>query len=210
MPDLRGSSPGRRGRRRDAGRSRDKKTWTGVVRTLTVLVAAALIVSAASTGATKDPLSLVLQRSDFPAKTKWRAARYASVDKSLAAAGFKAKSADYSAEIPRGPTETLFVSGRVVVLASAAEARRLFAQYRRDIALDLKLARAVRLPAYGDEQSAFTQTNPGVRADLRVRTGATVWRVEVRWGGVEKLTVAQALKELRTYATKLQRRVGRG
>jgi hypothetical protein len=180
-------------------------TWV-----LALTLAAVCAVSATAAGAAKDPLSLVLQRSDFPVKTKWRAARYPSVDKSLAAGGFKARSADYSAEIPRGSTETLFVGGRVIVLSNAGEARRLFAQFKRDIALDLELAKSVRLRAYGDVQSAFTQTSPGVRADLRVRKGATVWRVEVRWGGVEKLTIAQALTELKTYAAKLQQRIGTG
>lgn len=179
--------------------------------TLVALATAALCaVPASAGGAGKDPLSLVPVRSDFPAKTRWSAARSPSIDKSLAAAGLRARSADYSAEIPRGSTDTLHVRGRVVVLADAAQARRLFAQYKRDLALDLKVAKVVRLQAYGDEQSAFTQTNPGVRADLRVRKGAVVWRVEVVWGGVEKLTPAQALAELKTYAMKLKRRVGRG
>ena len=179
--------------------------------TLVALVAAAVCaVSASAGGDAKNPLSLVLQRSNFPAKTRWTAARYPSIEKSLADAGFQAKAADYLAEIPRGSTETLFVSGRVMVLSSAAEARRLFAQYKQDLALQLKLARLVRLRAYGDEQSAFTQSKPGTRADLRVRKGAVVWRVEIKWGGVEKFTRAQALVELQTYAAKLKRRVGAG
>ena len=62
------------------------------------------------------PLRLVLQRSDFPAKTRLTSARYPSIDKALAAAGFQAKSADYRGEVPLGSTETLHVSGRVVVL----------------------------------------------------------------------------------------------
>ena len=70
------------------------------------------------------------------------------------------------------------------------------------------MAKVVRLPAYGDEQSAFVQSVPGTRADLRVRKGAVVWRVEVKWGGVERFTRAQALGKLQTYAAKLKRRVG--
>jgi hypothetical protein len=181
-----------------------------VATTLVALVTAAVCAVSASAGdAAKNPLGLVLQRSDFPAKTQWRAARYPSIDKSLAAAGFQAKSADYSAEVPLGSTETLHVRGRVVVLASAAQARRMFTQYKRDLVLDLKMAKVVRLPAYGDEQSAFAETQ-SARADVRVRAGAIVWRVEIILGGTEKYTPAQALAQLKTYATKLKRRVGRG
>jgi len=179
--------------------------------TLVALAAAAICATSALAGsAEKSPLTLVLQRSDFPAKTRWTAARYPATEKSLAAFGFQAKVAEYLAEIPRGSTDTLFVGGRVMVLARATEARRLFAGYKQDPALRAKLARTVRLAPYGDEQSAFVQSNPGTRADLRVRKGAVVWRVEIRWGGVEKFTRAQALAELRTYATKLKRRVGAG
>jgi hypothetical protein len=175
-----------------------------------VVATAICATSALAGGVANDPLRLVLQRSDFPAKTRWSAARYPSVDKTLAAAGLQGKTADYSAEVPLGSTETLHVSGRVVVLASADQARRLFAQYKRDLALDLKLARIVRLPAYGDDQSAFTQAEPGARADVRVRTGATVWRVQIILAGTEKYTPAQALAQLKTYAAKLKGRVGRG
>lgn len=179
--------------------------------TLAALAAAATSAVSASAGsAEKSPLTLVLQRSDFPAKTRWTAARYPSIEKALASAGYKAKAADYLAEIPRSSTDTLFVGGRVMVLPTAADAHRLFAAYKQDLALQQKLARAVRLSSYGDEQSAFVQSKPGTRADLRVRKGAVVWRVEIKWGGTEAFTRAQALAELQTYATKLKRRVGPG
>jgi hypothetical protein len=80
-------------------------------------------------------MRLVFQRSDFPVDAHWKAARHPSVDEILAAAGFEAASADYSAEIPHGSTDTLYVSGRVIVLANATQARRLFAQYKSDLAL---------------------------------------------------------------------------
>jgi hypothetical protein len=80
---------------------------------------------ATTVAAPQDPLRLVLQRSDFPAKTNWRAARYPSVDKTLAAAGFKARSADYTAGIPRGSTETLFVSGAQALAALTTYAEKL-------------------------------------------------------------------------------------
>ena len=58
--------------------------------TLVVLAAAAVCAVSASAGsAAKSPLSLVLQRSDFQAKTQWSAARSPSIDTSLAAAGLR-------------------------------------------------------------------------------------------------------------------------
>lgn len=174
-----------------------------------VVTAAVCATTALAGSVANDPLRLVLQRSDFPAKTRWSAARYPTVDKALATAGFQAKTADYRGEVPLGSTETLHVRGRVTVLASTAQARRMFAAYKRDLALDQGLARVVRLPAYGDEQSAFTQAKPGARADIRVRTGAVVWRVEIIPAGTEQYTPAQALAYLKAYATKLKQRVSR-
>ena len=76
--------------------------------TTVVLLAAVVCAAPASAGSSAtNPLSLVLQRSNFPAKTRWTAARYPSIEKSLADAGFRAKAADYSAEIPRGSTDAL-------------------------------------------------------------------------------------------------------
>jgi hypothetical protein len=72
---------------------------------LVALLAAVCAVSASASGAAKDPMSLVFQRSDFPADAHWEAARNPSVDKTLAAAGFEATSADYSAEIPRSAVD---------------------------------------------------------------------------------------------------------
>lgn len=174
------------------------------------LAAAVLATSASGAGVAQDPLRLTLQRSDFPAKTRLTSGRYPSVDKTLTAAGLQGRTADYLAQVPRGGTEALLVGGRVIVFPNADQARRMFAQYKGDLALDLKLARPIRLPAFGDEQSAFTQTTPGARADLRVRKGAVVWRVEIKWVGTKKYTAAQSVAELRTYAAKLKRRVGSG
>ena len=173
-----------------------------------LLAAAVCAASASATGAASDPRSLVLQRADFPAKTRWTSQRSPAFEKTLADAGLQGKAAFYSADVARGSTETLLVSGLVIASPNAAQARRAFASYksvfpatRRDI---------VRLPAYGDEQVAVVPTQPGVRADLRVRTGAVVWRLEIKWAGTVRFTRAQALAELKTYAVKQRRRVGRG
>lgn len=68
---------------------------------------------AAAGGAASDPLKLALQRSDFPAKlSRYSNKRWPSIEQSLAAAGFKAKAADYAAEISRGSADTPYVGGR--------------------------------------------------------------------------------------------------
>jgi hypothetical protein len=180
-----------------------------VATTLVALFAAAACAMSASAGsAVQSPLGLVLQRSDFPPNTKWSSARSPSLEQKLAAAGLQGKAGSYDAEIVRGSTEVLMVSGLVIVLPNAAQARRAFTSYKnpfpatpRDI---------VRLPAlYGDEQVAIVTRDPSVRADLRVRKGAVVWRLEIKWSGTDKFTRARALAELKTYAAKQKRRVAR-
>lgn len=171
------------------------------------VAAVAIAVPAIAGTMASDPLRIALQRSDFPANAQWSADRYPMFDKALGAAGFKGKSADYAAEIPMGSTGTLRVSGQVVVFASVDHARRWFARSKRDAVQNLQLGKIVRLTAYGDEQVAIAQLDPA--AALRVRKGAVVWSVEVILrGGI--YTSAQAQAQLKTYAAKLKRRVGRG
>ena len=172
-----------------------------------VVAAAVCATSALAGGVASDPLRLALQRSDFPAKATWSALRFPTFDKALAAEGFQGKSADYAAELPLGSKGTLRVSGQVVVLSSADQARRLFARDKRDVVQNLMLAKIVRLAAYRDEPVAVAHLSP--RADLYVRKGAVVWSVEVILRG-GTYTSAQALAYLKTYAAKLKRRVGRG
>jgi hypothetical protein len=179
----------------------------GAVLLVALVAAAVMAASAAAAGTGKNPLSLVLQRADFPAKATWSAGRFPEFDKALAAVGLRGKSADYAAEIPLGSTGTLRVSGQVVVFEGAADARRWFARQKRDLVQSSRLGKTVRLPAYGDEQVAVAQLEP--KADLRVRRGTVVWSVEVILRG-SGYTSAQALVQLRAYATKLKRRVGSG
>jgi hypothetical protein len=174
---------------------------------LTTLAAAMLTASAAAGGAASDPLRTVLQRSDFPAKTRWTGSRDAALETSLAKAGIEGRAASYLTHIPRGGTEELLVSGLVIRLPSIAEARRVFGSYRNPFPAPPR--DVVRLPvAYGDEQVAIATGDPA-RADLRVRKGAVVWRLEIKWAGTDEFTRARALAELRTYAAKQKRRVAR-
>ena len=179
---------------------------TAMLASFVAVVACA--VPATAGNAANDPLRLVLQRSDFPAKATWSAVHFPTYDKQRAAEGFQGKWVNYAAEVPLGSGETLRVSGQVVKLTSAGQARRLFAQSKREVVQNLQLAKVVRLAAYGDEQLAVVHLDP--RADLYVRKGAVFWSVEVILRGTGTSTSAKAQAQLKTYATKLKRRVGSG
>lgn len=173
-----------------------------------LLAAAVCAVSALAGGVANDPMRLVLQRSDFPARTRWTGSRDAALERSLANAGVEGKAARYLTYIPRGGTEELLVSGLVITLSSVTEARRVFGSYKSPFPAPAR--DVVRLPvSYGDDQVAIATGDPA-RADLRVRKGAVVWRLEIKWAGTDRFTRAQALAELRTYAPKQKRRVGGG
>jgi hypothetical protein len=175
-----------------------------------LVVAAVFATVPASAGSlASDPMSLVLQRSDVPAKAVWRSARDRTIEKTLAAAGIQGRAAYSSAEVDRGRTETLLVSSLVIVLPDAGKARQVFASYKI-LPPGLRPADVVRLPAYGDDQYAIFPKQRGLRTDLRVLRGSAIWRVQISWAGAEPFTRAQMLAELKTYATKLKRRVGRG
>lgn len=179
--------------------------------TLAVAAGAALAVAWYSVTATvavaaSDPGRLVLQRSDFPAGTAWSSTRATSLERSLKQAGIVGRATGYTAVVPQGKTEELLVSGLVITLADATQATRVFASYRNPF--PAAASDITRLStSFGDEQLAIV-TKGVVRADLRVRKGSTVWRLEIKWAGTDRLTRARALLELKRYATKQQRRIG--
>ena len=169
-----------------------------------ILAGAALAAEAA-----RDPLRLVLQRVDMPAGAKWTNGRMpASFARGLAAQGLRGRAAFHSTQIPLGTARYKAVDGLVVVVADAAQGRRAFRLFREDLAP--RAQDTVRLPSYGDQQLATVTTRPTVKAEVLVRKGAVVWQLEVATGGTAVMTRAQALGELKKYATKQKRRIGRG
>ena len=64
----------------------------------------------------KDPLSLVLQRSDMPAKAKYTNGRLPTVEKAMAAGGIASSVAFHHSNIQRSLTKMDTVSGMVVTL----------------------------------------------------------------------------------------------
>jgi hypothetical protein len=152
----------------------------------------------------KDPLSLVLQRSDMPAKAKYTNGRLPTVEKAMAAGGIASSVAFHHSNIQRSLTKMDTVSGMVVTLKSPGDARKTYRLFKDDLAP--KPDNIVQLPAYGDEQVAWW--TPSVsKAELLVRKGSMVWQLEVN---PDLLTKSQTLAQLRVYAVKQKRRIGSG
>lgn len=181
-------------------------THTRIAIALAAFAAAVGAVQASGAATASDPARLVLQRSDFPAGTQWSSTRNATLERALEQAGIRGRAVGYGTVIPQGGTEDLLVGGQVIVLARAADARRVFASFRNPFPATTR--DIVTLAArYGDEQVAIV-TRPPVRADLRVRRGTVVWKLEIKWAGTDGFSRARALAELRTYAAKQKRRIG--
>lgn len=176
---------------------------------ITALVATlAVTVGAAAAPAAKSPLSLTLRPADVPGAKGTRGPAPASLLQGLRGVGVRAMGAYYEYDWVTGPAKGKSVSGLVLVTANAAQARKLFMLFRTEMLREAG-ARAVRVPAYGQQQVA-TLGRAVQEPDLLVRTNTVVWQLSVRSQGVQTLTPAQALVELRTYAAKQKRRVGRG
>jgi hypothetical protein len=175
-----------------------------VVLALLAAVAALAAGTALASSGAKDPLALVLQRSDMPAKAKYTNGRLPTVEKAMAAGGITARAAFHHSTIQKGATRADSVSGIVITLNGAADARRVYRLTKEDLAP--KPGSIVRLPAYGDEQVAWW--TPSVsKAELLVRKGSTVWQLEVN---PEAFTKSQTVAQLQVYGAKQKRRVGNG
>jgi hypothetical protein len=173
---------------------------------LALLASVTVVVAGIASGATaaKDPLRLVLQRSDMPAKAKYTNGRLPTVEKGLAGVGISGDAAFHHSNIQRRATRTDMVSGLVVVVGSAADARRTYRLFKDDLAP--KPPSIVRLPRYGDDQVAWW--TPSVsKAELLVRKSSVVWQLEVN---PDPGTKAQTIAQLNAYAVKQRRRIGTG
>jgi hypothetical protein len=188
--------------------------------------ALALALNGAAASTAKAPRDFVLKPSDFPAGT--RAATRAMQPYALSALGVRGlKGADVSARIPvGGAVETPLgplpkewqVQADVYVAPDAAGARRLFGLGKAaQIGFSSFVSGAplrLSLPSYGDEQLAFW-TKPGpaksLQAAVFVRKGAVVWQMVIAGTPAQwRPSRAQALAQLRSYASKQKRRVGTG
>ena len=105
------------------------------VAVLIASVVAALAGSAAAGSLTRQPETLVLRASDFPAAATYNTGEMpASFTKALAGLGVRANGAYFSVTIPKGgATKYQEVNGVVVTTASAGQAKTTFAAFKKDL-----------------------------------------------------------------------------
>jgi hypothetical protein len=184
-----------------------------------VVLLLAIAVAATAGAAVKDPSAMILRQSDLPGATYEAEADLDDyLKKPLQAAGLSGKAAQYYSVSYSQQKGSLKVSGVVLTVASAAEARRVFAitKKARD-AFVRKLGTRdwtpVSVPSYGNEQRARLSPpgNEGIaNAELIVRKSTAVWLLYVTLERRPKPAVAEIVSDLKRFAAKQQRRVGSG
>lgn len=169
--------------------------------------------------AIKDPSTMILRQADLP-----RGAYEAEADlddylkRPLQAAGLSGRAAQYLGWSFSERKGSLKVSGVVLTVATAAEARRVFAitKKARDAFLRTALTKdwtPVSVPSYGDQQRARVNPpgNEGIAiAELTVRKNRAVWVLHVALERRPKPPVSEVVSDLKSFAAKQQRRVGSG
>lgn len=191
---------------------------------LAAVVAALVVVLATAASAVtavtviKDPSRMILRQVDVPG------GQYEADDdldeyleKPLQATGLSGRVATYHGARFSDSKGFLQVSGIVLTVASAADARRVFALTTK--ARDRFSRRAsnpwtrVSLPAYGDQQRALVDPpeDHGIgHAELIVRKRTTVWLLYVTLERRPKPPVSELVADLKSFATKQKARVGTG
>jgi hypothetical protein len=197
------------------GGSRQMKLATAGVALLALCIAS----MAAASAAVRDPSTMILRQSDLPG---WSYEAEADLDdylkKPLQAAGLSGKAARYYGVSFSQQKGSLKVSGVVLTVASAAEARRVFTitKKARDAFVRKVGARnwtSASVPSYGNEQRARVSPpgNEGIaNAELIVRKNTAVWVLYVTLERRPKPPVAEIVSDLKRFAAKQQRRVGAG
>jgi hypothetical protein len=184
-----------------------------------VVLLLGIAVAATAGAAVKDPSAMILRQSDLPGATYEAEADLDDyLKKPLQAAGLSGKAAQYYSVSYSQQKGSLKVSGVALTVASAAEARRVFAitKKARD-AFVRKLGTRdwtpVSVPSYGNEQRARVSP-PGdegiANAELIVRKNTAIWLLYVTLERRPKPAVAEIVSDLKRFAAKQQRRVGSG
>ena len=183
-----------------------------------VLIAAVATTAAMAAGSAKGPKKLVLRPSDFPSGTTGA--------QTFTAPGTIGKSYSITFNFHAGTREEE-VTSEVTVATNAANAAHVYAIVVGGNT-GLEGDTIVRLPSYGDRQTADFFLGPlrggarRARGEVIVRRRNVVWQLTVEscgpyapagcLGGVTPpdLTKAQAIAELKKYAPKQKARVGNG
>jgi len=192
-----------------------------------VLVAFAAVVlaqgSPAASSSCGSALTLALQKADVPSTVQGSlfgpAKPHCKTADALRFIGTGLKGADYSYTWPvSGSTEKDWhLTGDVFVALNAPAAKKLFADGKaaqHGFFADFGTEKAKPLTGlhYGDEQLGWVGPDAGgPQAMVFVRRGAVVWELRIghsppAW----KVTKAQVLTMLNTYAAKQKKRVGAG
>lgn len=167
---------------------------------LAVVSAASLAAGALAASAAKDPMRLILTRSDVAGAKQ--TIQQAPID----TGGVRGEFAGYSYYLTRGQQQGLQIAGGVYAVESAAQARKVFASLQRQPG-GTSPGTKVKLPRYGDQQIAWHKASASYAKAL-VRRNAVVWQVEIV--GTGSFAPVDELTELKKYAAKQQRRVGGG
>lgn len=199
-----------------AGR-RTKAVGTIAITAPSVAVARSVYAATAAT-AFNDPSRMILRQADVGG------GQYEADDdlddyleRPLQAAGLSGRVATYLGATYSDSKGFLRVSGIVLTVSSAADARKTFAIVTK--ASDRFAKRAanpwarVSLPAYGDQQRALLDPpdNEGIaNAELVVRKKTTVWLLYVTLERRPKPPVSELVADLKRFATKQKARVGPG
>ena len=190
---------------------------------LATTAVAFLVICIASTAAAglavKDPSAMILRQSDLRG---WTYEAEADLDdylkKPLQASGLSGKAAQYYGVTFSQRKGSLKVSGVVLTVASAAEARRVFAITKKARDAFVRSAglghwTTVSVPLYGNDQRARVNApgNEGIAiAELIVRRNTAVWILYVVLERRPKPPVSELVADLKSFAAKQQRRVGAG
>jgi hypothetical protein len=169
-----------------------------VLAAFAAVVAATMATTALAASAAKNPKTLVLQKSDFPAGARL-IKKYSAGASSSGGAGY------YATYQYKSGAKTRQLSSSALVFKGASLATTAFKYFKSDT---IKTATKLTLPKYGDEQFAtFLGLDGG---ELFVRKNTVVWSLKIEYDIDIGLTKAEALAELKRYAPKQMKRVGSG
>jgi hypothetical protein len=186
---------------------------------MSALLVATMATTALAGDAVRNPSAMVLRQSDLPG---WTYEAEADLDdylkKPLQAAGLSGKAAQYYGVSFSQQKGSRKVSGVVLTVASAAEARRVFTitKKARDSFVRKVGTRnwmTVSVPSYGNEQRARVNPpgNEGIaNAELIVRKNTAVWLLYVTLERRPKPPVSELVSDLKRFAAKQKQRVGTG
>ncbi|HUG65712.1 MAG TPA: hypothetical protein VMK83_10880 [Gaiellaceae bacterium] len=192
---------------------------TFVAIAMSALLVATMATTALAGGAVRNPSAMILRQADLPGATYEAEADLDDyLRKPLQAAGLSGKAAQYLGVTFSQRKGSLKVSGVVLTVSSAAEARRVFTitKKARDAFLRSAGVRGwttVSVPSYGNQQRARVSPpgNEGIAiAELIVRKNTAVWLLYVVLERRPKPPVSEVVSDLKRFAAKQQRRVGAG